>query len=401
MPNPNQEMTQQLLDHIQHLAKSIGPRGATRPEERRAANYAFKQLQKMGFQPNIEFFTSAISIYHPHMITALLMLGAFIIYPHFGRWSAAVAAGLSTLALVSDLLELGSFPNPLRWVIPKGDSQNVFAILNPQQKHVQDLILVGHLDTHQAGKIFSSQGWVRFFHIITTIAFAAFSAQVGFFWAGILAQWDWLWFASIPSALAALILLIICWESDHAPFSPGANDNASAVAMVLTLARSLKQSPLRNTRAWFVLTGCEEVQHYGMIDFLKHHKKDWINPKVLVFELVGVAGPAWETMEGIIVPFKPDQALIGFVEAIAKQHPELGAYPTFIVGGNSEMVDAVRSGVPAITFFGLTPDGRAPFWHQLADTPDKINPAVLANTYTFTKLFIEKVDQEAEKQVGL
>lgn len=392
MPESNPNSAQTLLDHIHALAVTIGPRGATRPEERQAADYAFQHVEALGYQPEMEHFRSATTIYLPHIITALLMLIAFIIYPLFGRASAAIAAGLSLFALVSDLLELGFLPNPLRWVTPKGNSQNVFATLDPQHDYRQDLILVGHLDTHQTGKIFSSRGWVKFFQTFTTIAFAAFSAQVGFFLAGIIAQWNWLWYASIPSALAALILLAICWEADRAPFSPGANDNASAVAMVLTLAENLRNAPLNHTRVWFVLTGCEEVQHYGMIDFIKRHKQTWVDPKVLVFEMVGVAGPAWETKEGIIVPFKPDKNLVQIVETIAKQHPELGAYPTFIVGGNSEMADAHRAKLPAITFFGLTPDGHAPYWHQLADTPDKMDPNVLANTYQFTRLFIDRVD---------
>lgn len=381
-----------LQNHIEHLSVTIGPRGSTRPEERQAADYAAGKLKEMGYQPQMEHFRSARSIYHPHILSALLLLAAFIIFPLYGRWSAALAALISLLALASDLLELGFVNNPLRWVIPKGDSQNVFATLNPTGEHRQDLLMVGHLDTHQAGKIFSSRRWVAFFQTFTTIAFVAFSAQVGFFLAGILADWDWLWYASIPSALCAVILFMICWEADRAPFSPGANDNASAVAMVLTLAELLKNSPLQHTRVWFVLTGCEEVQHYGMIDFLKRHKATFVNPKALIFELVGVAGPAWETKEGIIVPFKPDRYLVRIVESIAEENPELGAYPTFIVGGNSEMADAVRAGIPAITFFGLTPEGHAPYWHQMSDTPDKMDPEVLANTYIFTRKFIDKLD---------
>ena len=385
-----------LMPHIQKLADEIGPRGSTTPEERRAAEYGVFHFRQLGYEPTVETFKSATSIYHPHMLTALLMFIAFLIYPLFGRISAALAAGISIFALVSDLLELGFLPNPLRLVVPKGESQNVFATLDPQSEHRGDLILIGHLDTHQAGKIFSSHRWVSFFQTFTTLAFVTFSAQVAFYLAGILAQWNWLWYATIPSALSAIILFAICWEAHHAPFSPGANDNASAAAMVLTLAEELKRNPPEHTRLWFVLTGCEEVQHYGMINFLKRHKHDFHNPKVLVFEMLGVAGPAWETKEGILIPFRPDKTLLKIVETIAEEHPDLDAYPSFIVGGNSEMADAVRAGLPAITFFGLTPEGQAPYWHQMEDTVDKMDPDVLARTYTFTRLFIERLDSTVD-----
>jgi hypothetical protein len=383
----------QIKQHIFNLAETIGPRASTQPAELQAAQYAYEQLQRMGYLPHMESFLSARSIYHPHMLASLLMLVAFIVYPMAGRLSATIAAGLSIFALFSDLLELGFIPNPLRLFIPKGRSQNAFATLEPKGAHQRDVILVGHLDTHQAGKIFSSQGWVTFFQIFTLLAFAAFSAQVGFFLVGVLAQWAWLWYASIPSALSAMLLFGLCWEADRAPYSPGANDNASAVAMVLALAEMYKTSPLENIRLWFVLTGCEEVQHYGMKDFLKRHQAEFVDPRVLVFEMVGVAGPAWEAKEGILIPFRPDKNLVRIAEGIAQEHPDLGAYPSSIVGGNTEMADARRMGIPAITFFGLTPEGRAPYWHQMADTCDKIDPDVLSRTLRFTRLFIEGIDR--------
>jgi hypothetical protein len=389
--------SEQILHHIKELAENIGPRGSTREEEKEAAAYCENHFQKMGYATTTDTFKSATSIYHPHILASLLMLLGFIIYPVAGRVSAAIAAGLCAIALISDLLELAFINNPFRLIVPKGNSQNVFTTLTPQAEHHQDLIILSHLDTHQSAKIFSSPRWVSFFQIFTTLAFVTFSAQMGFFLAGILAQWDWLWYASIPGALSALILLAICWEADHAPFSPGANDNASAVGMLLTLAENLRSNPPTHTRIWFVCTGCEEVQHYGAIDFFKKHKKAFKNPRVLVFEMLGAAGPAWETKEGIIIPFKPDPNLVKIVEGIASEHPELGAYPSFIIGGNSEMADAVRAGLPTITFFGLTPEGRAPYWHQMADTPDKMDPDILQRTYIFTMAFINKLDSQSQK----
>jgi hypothetical protein len=388
--------SQQIYRHIKALAEDIGPRGSTRQGEKEAAAYCERHFQKMGYTTTTDLFKSAISIYHPHILASLLMLSGFVIYPLGERLSAAIAAGLCAIALISDLLELAFISNPFRLVVPKGNSQNVFTKLPPQAEHRQDLIILSHLDTHQSGKIFSSPRWVGFFQIFTTLAFVTFSAQMGFFLAGILAQWDWLWYASIPGALSALILLAICWEADHAPFSPGANDNASAVGMLLTLAENLKSTPPQHTQIWFVCTGCEEVQHYGAIDFFKKHKKAFKNPRVLVFEMLGAAGPAWETKEGIVIPFKPDPSLVKIAEDIAHAHPEWGAYPSFIVGGNSEMADAVRAGLPAITFFGLTPEGRAPYWHQMTDTLDKMDPDILQRTYTFTQAFIRTLDSQAK-----
>lgn len=55
--------------------------------------------------------------------------------------------------------------------------------------------------------------------------------------------------------------MALCIEADRTPFTAGANDNASAVGLVLTLAEALVKQPLQHTRVWLACTGCEEVQH--------------------------------------------------------------------------------------------------------------------------------------------
>ena len=57
------------------------------------------------------------------------------------------------------------------------------------------------------------------------------------------------------------------------------------------------------------------------------------------------------------------------------------------------MADALRLGIPAITLTGMTPDGNAPYWHQVGDTYDKIDPEVLARALAFTSAFIRALDE--------
>jgi hypothetical protein len=141
-----------------------------------------------------------------------------------------------------------------------------------------------------------------------------------------------------------------------------------------------------------VVTGCEEVQHYGAIDFFKRHRQEMKDPHGLVFELLGCAGPGYLTTEGIIIPFHSDPELRGLAARLSQQHPEWGAYPVKINGGNTEMADCLRAGVPAITIFGLTQTGVAPYWHQVGDTFDKMDPEILRKTYALTRGMIEALD---------
>jgi hypothetical protein len=391
--NPAKSFLQTWMEHIHALSVEIGPRGSTSEGERKGAEYCQSVLQRLGLGPVMESFTSARSIFHPHLFGSLAMLAAFALYPRGHWWVAALAACVSIAALVSELLELSFHDNLLRRMVPRGQSQNVFSIIPPSGEHHQDLILIGHIDTQRTPFIFSSYQMVELYKGFTTVAFVAFAVQSVLYVLGAIYQWSWIWYATIPTAVCALLLAAICIEADRSPFTAGANDNASAVGLVLSLAEQVGRAPLKHTRLFCVCTGCEEVQHYGAIDFFKRHRSEMKNPRALVFELLGCAGPGWLTREGIIVPFYSDPTLVKLAQQLSSQNPQWGAYPVKINGGNSELADCVRFRVPAITLFGLTREGKAPYWHQAGDTFDRMDPLILEKTRAMAWAMIESLDQ--------
>ena len=382
------------LSHIRTLAVEIGPRGSTTPEERQAAEYARAQFKQMGLTPTWQEFKSAKSIFLPHIIAGFMMIFAFIIYPLHGRLTAGIAALVSVLVIVSELQELSFQNNLLRMLMPKGISQNVHAVIPPVGEHKQDILLVGHLDTQKTPLFFRTPKFVKIYAKFTTIIFLAYLMQSILYSLSVFFDWSWVWYVSILTAICAVLMISFFIEAEFSPFTAGANDNASAAGLVLTLAEELHKNPLKNTRIFAICTGCEEVQQYGMMAWIQQHLKIFKNPKAIVFELLGVAGPGYLTQEGIIVPFKADKDLLKTVEELSSKHPEWGAYPVKISGGNSEMANAIRYKIPAISLFGLTKDGEAPFWHQQEDTFDKMNPQVMENVWSLTMAIIRKIDQD-------
>lgn len=380
------------LNHIHTLSVDIGPRGPTRLGERQGAYYAQAEFEKIGLHPTLETFASARSIFHPHLLASILMLLAFIIFPLGGRTTAIIAALISIFVLVSEVLELSFINNPFRIIMPKGESQNVFAIIPPRGEHRGDLILVGHLDSQRTPIIFSSQRWVKAYDRFTMVTFASFILQALVYSLAVFFRFSWAWYISIPAAVCAILLALMCLQAESTFFTAGANDNASAVGMVLTLAEQLAAQPLEHLRVFAVCTGCEEVQHYGMIDFYKRHLSELKNPIALVFEMLGCSGPAWLTREGIVIPFKADQQLMRIAEQLAAEHPEWDAYPTVTSGGNTEMADALRCKIPAITIAGMTRDNQLPYWHMVEDTFDKMDPKVMEKCWDMTNAMIDRLD---------
>jgi len=382
------------LNHVRVLAQEIGPRGSTTEAERQGSEYCQRVLIDLGIQPQIETFQSARSIYQPHLLAMMIILAAFAIYPWAGRTTAVIATLLTVVAIVSQLLELSFRDNLLRRLVPKGSSQNVVATIPAAGEWGKDLVLIGHVDSHRTPLIFKSASWITAFKTFISISFFLILAQAILFFLGTIFQWAWIWPATFPTAVVAVLWIINSFQADSTPFSAGANDNATGAGLVLTLAEEFQFKPLQNTRIWLVCTGCEEVQHYGAADFFKRHQDDLRQPSVVVFESLGCAGPAWLTKEGILVPFKADSNLVTLAEKVAQDNPTLGAYPAEVSGGNTEMADALLAGWPAITIGGIGPNGELPYWHQVGDTFDKMDPEVMDRAYAFVWSYIQELDQQ-------
>jgi hypothetical protein len=395
MQSPSHLYLERWLAHVRHLAETIGPRGPTTAEERRAAEYCAQTLSDLGLDAKLEGFDGAWSIFRPHVFFALAMLVAFALYPLAGVAGRASVTALAVVALTSELLELSFVTNPLRWLVRKQPSQNTVATMAPAGEHRQDLILVGHVDTQRTPIFFSTPRWVSVYQNFTTVAFVLFAAQVLLYLLGAITAWPWVWWASIPCALCAILMAAFFLHADRTPFTAGANDNATAAGLLLALAENLRAEPLQHTRVWFVHTGCEETQHYGAIDFYRRHREELLRPTSVVFELFGCDGPAWMTQEGIVVPFHADPALVALAEELSTAHPEWGAYPVKIVGGNTEMADALRNGIPAITLTGQGTQGEMPYWHQVHDTVDKLDREVMGRAYAFTWAYVRALDARA------
>lgn len=58
------------------------------------------------------------------------------------------------------------------------------------------------------------------------------------------------------------------------------------------------------------------------------------------------------------------------------------------------MADAVLNKIPAITFTGISRDGEWPYWHQRADTFDKVDPLVMEKSWSLVRAMIDQQDKE-------
>lgn len=378
------------LGHVKELSSTIGARGSGSAEEKKAAEYCEAQLKALGFEPSVEKFVSQASVFRPHLVAAAAFAVSYAIF----LWSPVVSFLIAAVALVSELQELLLRPNLLRAFGSRRPSRNVFAKQMSRNAPRRDIILMGHMDTQRTPIIFSSKAWRKIYAVWSNVAMGLLFLQTFMFGAALI--WPQIsmtvWKIAFISVIGALSLIAITLEAELSPLTKGANDNATGAGLVLTMAKEIKAKPLEYSRVWFVCSGSEESLHEGAVHFLDSHKREFNNPVMVNFEMLGCAGPSFIAKEGLLLPLRPDRRLLELVDEIGR-YPEFGAYPSVLTGGCTEASDAIIRGIPAITLIGLEKDGFGPHWHMPSDTFDKMDPAVMDKAFRFAEAVISRLDK--------
>jgi hypothetical protein len=381
------------LQHIDHLARVIGPRGSTSAGERQAADYVCETFRRSGLEPRVESFRAPVSALQPHVLALTLVLVAVAIQPLAGRASAIAALALFAAAIVSDLREVHLRWSPLRVFLPKGSSQNVWAVARAASEARKRVALVAHFDSQRAALLFSPR--LRLvLRVLMPVASAAIVSLAVLLILGVLVSARTIFLVSwVPVAIIIPILLLNL-QADFAPYTPGANDNATGAALLLALAETLQADSLPNTEVWLVATGCEEVGCYGASAFFRAHRAELQEATILVVDTVGGTGtgPCYLTVEGMLLRYRYDAELLSLADTIAHERPELGAYGRPLPMGYTDGLPALQAGLRTLTLCGLSREGDMPHWHQPTDTVENIDRQVLGQNYAFIQELLHRID---------
>lgn len=385
------------MDHVRHLADTLGPRGSTTPQEARAARYAARVLGEAGLEPVTEPFTSARSAWYPYALFAGLLLVSELLFWVGGRWGAITSLALCLSAIVSVLLELAFRPNPMRWILPKGPSQNVWVRLRPPGQPRQQVVLLGHLDTHRTPLAFSTDRWLRVFRSLVPVALISALVLAILFALGVASAASHWRLLSLPAGLVALGLFLLTLQADSTPYTAGANDNATGAAIVLDMAERLQAEPLAQTTVWAVLTGCEEVGCYGADAFAHAHRDELGHAFWIALDSMGSgkANPAYLTQEAFLLTTHADPTLLTLADRTASRHPELGACARDFSGAYTEGSIGAKYGLRVLTLMSLPDDGLLTEWHRMTDVVENVDRDVVRRSEAFLWALLQELDRQA------
>jgi hypothetical protein len=176
----------------------------------------------------------------------------------------------------------------------------------------------------------------------------------------------------------------------------GANDNATGVAAVATLAGELHADPLTSTRVICLFTGCEEAGLLGADAFVREleaKEPDWRSWTFLNFD--GVGAPAtlrFLRREGVLTKWPADAHLARIAQEISERWPELGLDGTTHNGGLTyDTTPVMARGGRAITF--STQDATIPNYHSPRDTVENLDPSALGRAIEVGREMLAAIDR--------
>jgi hypothetical protein len=401
------------LQVIEELCSFEG-RGPGTDAERRAANWLASRLRGMGRQVEVE-----PTYVHPEWSLAI---GLHIAVAIAGSLLALLfpAAGfvLVLFAAFSLFLDQSTRLYLLRRLLFRRASQNVVSPgSNPGAP--ARIVLSAHYDAAKTGLVFGPHA-VRFAHRLSERWRVLLGPIRLIFWVGLvplllisglrMAGLGGSWLSIVQLVVIALMLLALALLIDIAlsEIVPGACDNASAVAAVLSVAEELDAERPANLDVWVVLPGAEECNAEGMACYMRAHHREIDRERTFFVNLdsASYGEVHFQRSEGAIVNQAMDRRLIELCEEIAEKRrsaaeggPDHAASP-IRHPFHTDALPALVRGFRAISIVGAKQGVGPPYYHTPDDTPARVDAEALTRVTRFTLDLVRAIDRDVALSGG-
>ncbi|MGD2072466.1 MAG: M20/M25/M40 family metallo-hydrolase [Candidatus Thorarchaeota archaeon] len=378
-------------DYVKKLSVDIGPRPPGSKANEETAAFIFEELQRIGVdESNVEEFRLHPSFWSGSAAFALLIsLLVFLFYWTF----PPISLFLAILLPILSFLDIdGGHETALR-LLPSATGRNVIGIIHPKEKPEKQIILCGHHDSKTQVMPVRWRGLIigllSIFMLYLIIASLTETIR-GFLFPEIIFLRDILSYGLIASIAYFSFYLMVNLASRFVAQSPGAEDNASAVAITLEIAKFLKNEPTNSAEVWLLFSDGEEIGMRGALEFAKGHKSELGEAWVINLEGGGKQAPiAYSTKEKSLRVIDCSSEIIDSINSVAKHLNE-----ELVPMKDPDSTDAyffLRHGYKAITLWRYS-KGNCDATHTFRDNIDIINPNYLEETIKFVSHVIRYVD---------
>lgn len=383
--------------HVLHLSKRIGSREGGSEGERSASAYIASVMKRTGKEIRVQHFSCWRSD-----IPALIIILAFAVLSYLLFLpEPRVSFVVSSVVFVAFQMETYSWAVVSK-LLPRAKASNLIQIIPPKNEKgapsQKRVVITANYDSSRTSPF--GNGLIRkAYRIMYILLFLCILGITGVSIIGVvgeLAKFNpatirLIWYASSPIALYVfLFIFLLSWGEIFGNSSPGANDNASGVGVMLSLIEDLCQSPMENTEIWCVATARGFAGGRGTVELIRKNKKIVKNAYFLNIDHPGCGEIRLLKREGPIFGFSPGRKLKRISKAAVNSKRLDIAFGSCRVKKSDAMVAQAR-GIRAITIAGTS--GTAyPGWKSRSDTYDKISQSSLEKAKIIVHAIIKEID---------
>jgi hypothetical protein len=378
---------------LHEVVEALAPlqRRAGSPDEEQAARWIAQRLERAGCQVRVdeEQFLDG----YARVIGTLAGGAALAGVAALGRRTrkaAAAAAALVTAAIADDV---SNGPRLFRRATtPPRPTWNVVAGCGDPEAE-RTLVVLAHHDAAPTGAIFddTAQAWLGelFPGIIERI-----DTSLPLWWAmlsapamvAIGAARDKRW-PIRAGLMGSLVGTAVFADVARRPVCPGANDNLSAVAVLIALAKRLRQEPVDGLRVMLVSCGAEEVLQGGIHGFGARHFPTLHRDRTWFLNLDTVGSPKLILLEGEGAVVMEDYHDRGFRDLVgrAAEHAGIPLRRGMRSRNSTDAVIPSRAGYPTTTITSMDRYKALSNYHKMSDTPENVDYTTVTQALTLTE----------------
>lgn len=378
----------QLRELIERLAAIHRPSAS--PGEAQAARAIADELEATGATARLEAERAHGTYWWP----VGLLTGAAGLAGRFGSRALATLVGaLATAAMVDDIA--GGRQWFRRRLLPSRETTNVVADVGPPDAP-RTVLVVSHHDAAHPGIVFHP-GLPRTVARRFPKLWARQETTPGTMWgavagpalvaAGGLTGSRWLRGTGMRLCAGYAAAMV---DIGVRSAVPGANDNLSGVAVLVSLARSLADAPLDGVRVVLLSTGSEESFMEGMQAYARRHFAglDRAATHVICVDTVGSTNLLALEGEGMVWMNEYPKDLIALANRAAA---ELGIdlFPNLRLRNATDGLVALRAGFPTLALASVD-DYKVPAnYHWPTDVPENVDYGSVADCGRLLRRIVE------------
>ncbi len=387
MPTPPiHPALREVIEQLAPLERRPGSAG-----EAKAADWIAQRLREAGCDANVEPAEFYDGYAKPiGVLTATTTLAGLLALRERGRLAGGLAASLAGAAIADDVANTRRvFRRRLTQPLP---TQNVVAVSGDVTAD-RTLVVMAHHDAASTGLIFDDR----------------FQAWLADEFPGIVERLDtsfplwWLVLAGptaitlgaarrrpalikLGTAIAAVTTAVMA-NVATSPTVPGANDNLTAVAVLVALAERLRAEPIHGLRVMLVSCGAEEVIQGGINSFARDHFPTLPHDRTWFLNLDTVGSPILAMCEGEGPVVMEDYYDRRFRDLIARVADHSGAplRRGMRARNSTDAVIPSHARYPTATLVSIDRHKALSNYHLPSDTPANISYRTVAHALHVTE----------------